>query len=119
MEGRNKFIQSLKTQQDGFCRFAVSVLYNGKIAFKGPGLYLQLNPYLGVNSIRPTSAVIDDSAQFEVEVSSLGPWKGARYVHLRAANGKYSGIVKTFSNIFSADYEVPVEATRLIVLEAL
>ena len=120
--GGANFIQSIKTQQDGFCRFAVSVLDNGKVAFRdfaGEGLYLQLNPGGGANSIRPTSAVIDDSAQFEVEVSRPGPWKGARYVHLKAQNGKYCGIVNTpVPNNIAADYEDAVEATRLIVLEA-
>ena len=115
-------IISIKSQQDGFCRFAVSVLNNGKFAFRdfaGEGLYLQLNPGGGANSIRPTSEVIDDSAQFEVEVSSPGPWKGAHYVHLRAENGNYCGIVNTpVPNNIAADYEDAEEATRLIVLEA-
>ena len=113
---------SIKSQQDEFCRFAVSVLNNGKVAFRdfaGEGLYLQLNPSFGVNGIRPTSAVIDDSAQFEVEVSSPGPWKGAHYVHLRAENGKYCGIVHApVANNIAADYKDAEEATRLIVLEA-
>ena len=120
--GGANFIQSLKTQQDGFCRFAVSVLNNGKVAFTdfaGGGLYLQLNPGGGVHSIRPTSAVIDGSAQFEVEVSGPGPWKGAHYVHLKAANGNYAGIVNTpVQNNIAADYKDAEEATRLIVLEA-
>ena len=121
--GGENFIQSIKTQQDEFCRFAVSVLDNGKVAFRdfaGEGLYLQLNPGGGVNSIRPTSAVIDNSAQFEVQESSPGPWKGAHYVYLRAANGNYAGIVNTpvHSNI-AADYVAAEKPTRLIVLEAL
>ena len=117
------FLQSIKTQQDEFCRFAVSVLNNGKVAFRdfaGQGLYLQLNPGGGANSIRPTSAVIDDSAQFEVQESGPGPWKGAHYVYLRAANGNYTGIVGfPVENNIAADYIGAVEATRLIVLEAL
>ena len=117
------FTQSIKTQQDEFCRYAVSVLDNGKVAFRdfaGEGLYLHLNNSFGVNSIRPTSEVIDDSAQFEVQESSPGPWKGAHYVYLKAANGNYSGIVNTpVENNIAADYVDAVEATRLIVLEAL
>jgi hypothetical protein len=119
------FTQSIKTQQDEFCRYAVTVLDNGKVAFRdfageglylqlnpsgfrdfaGEGLYLQLNPSGGVNSIRPTSEVIDDSAQFEVEVSGPGPWKGTHYVYLKAANGNYCGLIDipVESNI-AADY---------------
>jgi hypothetical protein len=123
--GGENFIQSIKTQQDEFCRYAVTVLDNGKVAFRdfageglylqlnpsgfrdfaGEGLYLQLNPSGGVNSIRPTSEVIDDSAQFEVEVSGPGPWKGTHYVYLKAANGNYCGLIDipVESNI-AADY---------------
>ena len=55
-----------------------------------------------------------------MQESSPGPWKGAHYVYLRAANGNYSGIVNTpVENNIAADYEDAVEATRLIVLEAL
>jgi hypothetical protein len=116
------FIQSINTQQDESCRFAVSVLDNGKVAFgdfAGERRYLQLNNSFGVNSIRPTSEVIDDSAQFEVEVSGPGPWKGTHYVYLKAANGNYCGLIDipVESNI-AADYIGAVEATRLIVLEA-
>ena len=90
------YTQSTKSQQDGFCHYEVRVLNNGKVTFRdlaGQGLYLQLNPGGGANSIRPTSLVIDDSAQFEVQESGTGPWKGAHYVYLRAANGNYTGIV--------------------------
>ena len=120
--GGENYIQSIKSQQDEFCRFAVSVLNNGNVAFRdfaGEGLYLQLNPGHGVNSIRPTSVVIDDSGQFEVEVSRPGPWKGAHYVHLKAQNGKYCGIDNApVANNIAADYEDAEETTRLIVLEA-
>ena len=122
--GGENYIQSIKSQQDGFCRFAVSILENGKVAlrdFGGGGRYLQLNPGSGVNSIRPTSDVIDDSAQFEVEVGGPGPWKGAHYVYLKANNGKYWGIVNNgpVRDNIAADYAEREEATRLIVLEAL
>ena len=121
--GGENFIQSIKSQQDGFCRFAVSILENGKVAFKGfggGGRYLQLNPGFGANSIRPTSDVIDNSAQFEVEVEDSGPWNGAHYVYLRAENGNYWGVVQTpVANNIAADYEDREQATRLVVLEAL
>ena len=122
--GGESYIQSIIAQQDIFCRFAVSILERGKVAFRsldGHGLYLQLNPGGGVNSIRPTSAVIDDSAQFEVEVGGPGPWSGAHYVYLKAENGNYWGIVQTpgIPDNIAADYEEREQATRLIVLEAL
>ena len=31
---------------------------------------------------------------FDVEVVTPGPWNGAQYVHLKADNGKYWGIVE-------------------------
>ena len=119
------YIQSIKSQQDESTRFAVSVLESGRVAFRdfaGIGLYLQLNPGDGVNSIRPTSEVIDHSAQFEVEVGIRGPWKGAHYIFLKADNGKYWGIVQAppgIENNIAAQYAERDQATRLIVLEAL
>ena len=42
--GVNDYIQSVKNQQDVFCRFVASTLYNGKIALTAVarGMYLQL-----------------------------------------------------------------------------
>ena len=123
--GIELYIQSIQLQQDESCHFAVSILESGKVAFRsfgGDGAYLQLNPGRtpGVNSIRPISNVINDSTQFEVEVSHPGPWDGAHYVHLKAENGKYWGIVQEpVEDNIAADYEDRVEDTRLIVLEAL
>ena len=120
--GGDVYLQSIASQQESLCRFAVSILESGKVAFSFPGdrHYLQLNPGGGVNSIRPTSPVIDDSAQFEVEVAGPGPWDGAHYVYLKAENGKYWGIVQEpVQNNIAADYEDREEATRLIVLEGL
>ena len=122
--GGGNYTQSIKTQQDEFCRYAVSVLDNGKVAFRdlaGEGVYLQLNSGGSlINSITPTSKVIDDSAQFEVEVSGPGPWKGAHYVHLKAQNGNYCGLTDALvEKNFAADYEDAERDTRLIVLEAL
>ena len=71
---------------------AASVLDNQTIAFidfAEGGKYLQLNPGAGINSTRPTGDVINDSAQFQVEVSRDGPWEGAHYVCLEASNDKY------------------------------
>ena len=122
-EGEN-YTQSIKSQQDKYCRYAVSVLDNGKVAFRdlaGEGLYLQL--YTGgglINGIVPNSKVIDDSAQFEVEVSGPGPWKGAQFVHLKAQNGKYCGLIDALvKDNFAAEYKDAENPTRLIVLEAL
>ena len=123
--GVERFLQSIQPQQDENCHFAVSILESGKVAFRNiggdlDGYYLRLDPLGSENSIRPTSTVIDDSAQFEVEVSHPGPWDGAHYVHLKAENGKYWGIVQDpVDNNIGAVYEDRVEATRLIVLEAL
>ena len=118
------YTQSIKTQQDEFCRYAVTVLDNGKVAirdFAGEGLYLQLNSGGGlINSITPTSPIIDDSTQFEVEVSGPGPWEGAHYVHLKAQNGNYCGLIDALvKDNFAAQYEDAGMPTRLIVLEAL
>ena len=122
--GGGVYTQSIKSQQDEFCRYAVSVLDNGKVAFRdlaGEGLYLQLNTGgIVINSITPTSKVIDDSAQFEVEVSGPGPWKGAHYVHLKAQNGNYCGLIDAIvKDNLVAQYEDAERGTRLIVLEAL
>ena len=55
-----------------------------------------------------------------MEVASPRPWDGAHCVHLKAENGKYWGIVQgPVKNNIAADFEDRVEATRLIVLEAL
>ena len=121
--GGQNYIQAVKTQQDGFCRFAASNLNNGKIAlrgFNGKGRYLQLNPGQDHNNIRPTTDVIDESAQFEVEVDPNGPWLGAHYVYLKAKNGKYWGIVSgPVKNNIAADYDDnDNDNTRFIVLDA-
>ena len=128
--GGENFIQSVKLQQDQFCRFAASVLDDGTIAlkgFEGNGKYLRLNPgdepnlpgLIG-NSIRPTGDVIDDYAKFKVEVGQDGPWEGAHYVYLNAANGQYWGIIDTpVPDNIAAHYRRNVNHnTRLIVLEA-
>ena len=57
---------------------------------------------------------------FDVEVVTPGPWNGAQYVHLKADNGKYLGVVKHGSreNI-EAYYDSKCdENTCFIVLEA-
>ena len=99
------------------------ILESGRVAFRdfgGGGLYLQVNPGGGVNSIRPTSPVIDFTAEFEMEVESPGPWDGAHYVYLKAYSGAYCRIVQTpVKNNIDASYEDRDKATRLIVLEAL
>ena len=104
------YIQAVKTQQDEFCRYTASILEDRKISLRaqgGKGRYLQMV----VDSIRPQTDAIDIWAQFEVEVSSPGPWKESHYVHLKAGNGKYVGITQSsFPNIY--------HDSSLIVLDA-
>ena len=123
--GGENYLQSIKLQQDQFCRFAASVLDDGTIAFKdfeGNGKYLQLDPSQRTNSVRPTGNAIDDTAKFQVEVGPDGPWKGAHYVYLKASNGRYWGLIKTggpVPNNISAHFSRNVHSvTRFIVLEA-
>ena len=122
--GGENYLQSIKLQQDQFCRFAASVLDDETIAlrdFAGDGKYLQYNPSPeGKPNIRPTGEVIDDSTKFKVEVSQNGPWEGAHYVYLRASNGNYCGIVPTpVQDNIAAHFRRNINSnTRFIVLEA-
>ena len=117
-DGGEDYLQAVKTKLDVFCRFAASEIENGTVAlrgFEGEGKYLQFNE----GNIRPTSEVIDKSAEFIVEVSSDGPWRGAHYVYLKAENGKYWGITDSpVPNNIAAIYDSREEATRMIVLDA-
>ena len=116
--GDDDYLQAVKTKQDSFCHFAASELENGTVAlrgFEGEGKYLQLNE----GNIRPTSEVIDKSAEFIVEVSSDGPWRGAHYIYLKAENGKYWGIADSpVPDNIAAIYDSQEEEARMIVLDA-
>ena len=109
------YIEASKDQQDVFCRFAASPLYNGKIALASirRKTYIQLRG----ECIQILPGDLNTAAQFEVEVGSPGPWPGARYVYLKAANGKYWGIGNK-GNKMMATFDTKEVATRLIVLSA-
>lgn len=105
-----------KNQQDVFCHFAASTLYNGKVALMNmaKGKYLQLSgPY---DYIQPTAVDINTAAQFEVEVSShtSATLTGAHFVYLKAENGKYWGI--NSGDRVVATFTSKETATRLVVL---
>ena len=115
--GGNDYIDSKKNQQDVFCCFVASTLYNGKIALTSIARKMYLHQVHG-ECIRTIPGDLSPAAQFEVEVGSpaSGPWPGARYVYLKAANGKYWGIAG--GDKIMAAFDTKEIATCLIVLRA-
>ena len=116
--GVRDYIESIKNQQDTYCRFVASTLHNGKIALTSAPrkMYLRLRG----GYIQTTPHGLGTRAQFEVEVEdpiSEIHWPGAHYVYLKANNGKYLGI-ESNTNKMVATYDTKETATRLIVLEA-
>ena len=74
-----------REQQGIFCRFAVSILESGRVAFRdllGGQHYLYTLAEV-LNSIRSTSDVIDNRAQFEVKVESPRQCDGTHHVFLK------------------------------------
>ena len=96
------------------CCFIASNIGNGIVAFKScrEEKYMQLVK----DRIRPTSDVINQTAQFTVVVSSPGKWTGAQYVYLKACNDMYWGVNKTES-IVNVTYATTVSATKMTVME--
>ena len=98
------------------CSFNASVMENGNVTLQRQnalGNFL----YLHENSIMSNGRNISALAQFVVEVCNVGPWIGAHYVYLKAANGYY----------WSPDTKSKIQATpnpkettkRMIVMEVL
>ena len=117
------FIEAEKVSIDVFCLFRATLRANGKVAFKadnGNANYLSRYTFShGVSNIVAVKKTIDVFSEFEVEVSTPGPYDGVRYVHLKADNGKYWGIVNSNGrNNIEAIFNKKSDDTRLVVLEA-
>ena len=122
--GEVDYIEAEKVSIDYYCRFRACIMGDGKIALQGDDGkwdYLSRINRDSFDNIEAAKKAIDIYSMFDVEVVTPGPWNGARYVHLKADNGKYWGIVeRSYSrqNI-EAYYDNNLdEATRFIVLEA-
>ena len=122
LRGEVDYIEAEKTSIDYFCLFRANILGDGKVAFKaddGNEDYLS-RIYRYHQNVEAAKKAIDIYSMFDVEVVTPGPWNGAHYVHLKADNGKYLGVVKRGSrqNI-EAYYDSKCdENTRFTVLEA-
>ena len=119
-------IEAEKISIDYFCRFRASIMGDGKVAFQGDDGnwdYLSRITRFSNQNIEAAKKAIDIHSMFDVEVVTPGPWNGAQYVHLKADNGKYWGIVErrpySRQNIEAYyDSNLNETATRFIVLEA-
>ena len=121
--GSSDFIEAEKESIDVFCLFRATLRDNGKVAFKadnGNADYLSRYTFSGgVSNIMAVKKTIDGFCEFEVEVSTPGPYDGVRYVHLKADDGKYWGIVdRSGRNNIEAIFNEKSDDTRLVVLEA-
>ena len=99
--GEVDHIEAEKTSMDLYCRFRTSVMGNGKVAFRGDdGDWHYLSRIdRGAQNIEAAKGVVDKFSEFEVEVATPGPWNRARYVYLKADNGKSLGTVSDGSII--------------------
>ena len=118
------YIEAAKPKIDLFCRFRASLLGEGTIALKaddGSSKYVTRFRRGEYNNIEAAKDAIDASCEFQVETDNTGPpnWNGARYVYLKADNGKYWGIVHRGRHYrIEANATRRNDETRFIVLEA-
>ena len=120
--GEVDHIEAEKTAIDVFSRFRTSLLGNDKVAFKGDdgGWHYWSRIDRGAQNIEAAKGAIDKFSEFEVEVATPGPWNRARYVYLKADNGKYLGIVQRGQrqNIEAHYDDKSNDCTRFVVMEA-
>ena len=98
------------------CRFIASVIENGKVSLQqrdAMGNYVCLQG----DTIMSNAPAITVSAQFIVEVSSIGRWTGTHYVYLKAENGKYWG--QDSNDKIEATSCTKETVNRMIVMEVL
>ena len=80
------------------CCFIAINIGNGIVAFKS----CSERKFITVDGdyIRPTAELINEAAQFTVEVSSPGTWNGTQYVHLKTlSDEKYWGVTDDNKNV--------------------
>ena len=116
-------IEAAKTSIDAFCLFRATVSDNGKVVLKaddGINAYLCRVEQYGQQCIEAIAQTPTASCMFDVEAHAPGKWNPARYVYIKADNGKYWGIMERDSkhNIEACFDFINNEATRFTVLEA-
>ena len=116
--GSIDYIEAEKSIVDVHCHFKASLMYNGKVSFKGDdGGWNFLSRYTrnSVDNIESAKTTIDIHCEFEVEMVD-----GDQGVYFKADNGKYLGVIpRDGRNNIEACFTRRCKETCFTVLEVV